>query len=109
MMSYKSRYPRIIAKIMAEVPIAVQRTGFMIEAGAKRRARVDTGYMRGQIRWTPGKDGLSGEIIGGAYYTIFNEFGTVNMEAQPMFIPAMEEARPFFVGQMELALRRATR
>ncbi len=105
-MAYHSRIPEIVAALEAELPRVVTRTGLRVEAGAKQRARVDTGYMRGQIRWTP-KTAMSGEVVGGADYTIDNEYGTVNMSAQPMFTPASEEARPIFEVEVEEAVKRA--
>lgn len=105
-MPYSSRIPKIIAEIESNVAGVVQRAGYRVEAGAKSRARVRTGYMRGQIRWIP-FDRFSGEVVGGASYTIFNEFGTVHMSAQPMFIPAIEEVRPLFAAELRIALRKA--
>jgi HK97 gp10 family phage protein len=106
MMPYKTRIPEIVALMNAETSRAVQRAGFMIEAEAKSRARFDTGYMRSQIRWTP-YDRFSGEVIGGAHYTIHNEYGTTNMSAQPMFLPATEIVRPKFEADMIAAINRA--
>jgi HK97 gp10 family phage protein len=103
---YSSRIPEIVAEINAGIEQVVERTGLRVEAGAKKRARVATGYMRGQIRWT--KTGpYSGEVVGGADYTIFNEYGTVYMSAQPMFGPATEEARPLFDAEIKLVIRKA--
>lgn len=107
-MAYESRIPQIVAEISSGVAKTVQAAGFKIEAGAKRRARVKTGYMRGQIRWMPAGE-FSGEVVGGAYYTIFNEFGTVHMGAQPMFVPATEEVRPWFMGQLRLVIKEAVK
>ncbi len=103
---YKSRIPEIIVAINADTSRVVQRAGFRIEREAKKRARVKTGYMRGQIRWIP-FDRFSGEVIGGASYTIYNEYGTVHMSAQPMFIPAIEAVRPIFDAEMRIALKEA--
>lgn len=105
-MPYKSRIPQIAVQLESELAQAVNRAGYRIETGAKRRARVDTGYMRGQIRWVP-LTKFSGEVIGGANYTIFNEFGTVYMSAQPMFVPATEEVRPIFLGEIRTILQKA--
>lgn len=105
-MSYESRIPEIIVQVEAGLEGVVQRTGLRVEAGAKRRARVDTGYMRGQIRWIQ-IDRFSGEVVGGAAYTIFNEFGTMYMGAQPMFVPAIEEARPIFDSELRLVFKEA--
>lgn len=107
-MAYKSRIPEIIAALEASLPRVVTRTGLRVESGAKQRARVDTGYMRGQIRWTS-KTAMSGEVVGGADYTAANEYGTVNMSAQPMFTPAAEEARPIFEEEVEAAVKKALR
>jgi HK97 gp10 family phage protein len=107
-MAYTSRFPQIVVEMNANVARVVERAGFRVEAGAKRRARYDTGYMRGQIRWTP-IDAFSGEVIGGAHYTIYNEYGTIYMSAQPMFAPAVEEVRPLFVAEMQMAIREAVK
>ena len=105
-MAYSSRIPEIVIALQAEVGHVVQRAGFRVEAEAKKRARHDTGYMRGQIRWIP-IDQFSGEVIGGADYTIHNEYGTVYMSAQPMFIPAMEIVAPIFSIEMRAAVKKA--
>jgi HK97 gp10 family phage protein len=107
-MPYKSRIPKMVAALEASLPKVVERTGLRVEAGAKQRARVDTGYMRGQIRWMPASP-LRGEVVGGADYTIYNEYGTVNMSAQPMFTPAAEEAKPLFDAEVEKAVQQALR
>jgi HK97 gp10 family phage protein len=60
-------------------------------AGAKKRARVDTGEMRRGI--------IARRIKGGARvlmttdHDIFNEFGTSRMPAQPMLRPSMDDLR----------------
>lgn len=36
-------------------------------------------------------------------HTLYNEYGTVNMAAQPMLVPAVEEARDPFLQAMGLA------
>jgi HK97 gp10 family phage protein len=58
--------------------------------GAKRRSRVDTGRMRDA--WDKEQTG-PGEwtVFNDVDYTIYNEFGTVHMSAQPMLSPALEE------------------
>jgi HK97 gp10 family phage protein len=106
-MAYTSRIPEIIAALEASLPRVVERAGLRVEAGAKQRARVDTGYMRGQIRWTPSADPFVGEVVGGADYTIYNEYGTSTMSAQPMFAPAAEENKPIFEAEVAEAIRKA--
>ena len=61
----------------------------------KQLAPVDTGFMRDNISQieeaTPNK--LRSVIESAADYSVFVEYGTVNMEAQPFFTPAFESAR----------------
>lgn len=90
-----SRLPAVAAQLGQRASDAVEKAGRDIEAGAKARARVDTGYMKGAIDWTP-EDPYRGEVVAGADYTIYNEFGTSSMPAQPMLVPATEDARPGF-------------
>ena len=76
----------------------VEKTLSDIEAGAKRRARVDTGAMRAglQARKTGRFEGV---VEGLVEHTIYNEFGTRDMSAQPMLTPAAEAARePFYAA-----------
>jgi HK97 gp10 family phage protein len=81
---------------------AVERTVHDIESGAKQRARVDTGAMRAGIQGRMTSD-HEGRVEALVEYTIYNEFGTRHMAAQPMLIPAAEAARESFV----LAVREA--
>lgn len=90
--SYHSRIPQIIARSETVASMAVQKCGFDIEAGAKARARVDTGAMKNSTQWVP--DGpYSGSVVIGVDYGIYHEYGTVHMSAQPMLTPAAEDAR----------------
>jgi HK97 gp10 family phage protein len=71
--------------------LAVHTTVFRIQAGARARARVDTGEMRARLRGEMTGE-FEGRVIGGARHTIYNELGTRYMSAQPMLVPAAEEA-----------------
>lgn len=104
----EDRIPQIIAEIQAGCEEVVSRSGLLFEAEAKKRARVRTGNMRREIRWIPDEENpLQGEIIGGARYTVYNEFGTAFMAPQPMFLPAAEIVRPIFQTDLRLVLKRA--
>lgn len=74
---------------------AVESTVFAIEAGAGMRARVDTGAMRAGLQGEM-TGPYEGRVVGHAAHTVFNEFGTRHMAAQPMLVPAAEEAAPVF-------------
>lgn len=90
-----SRIPQIVSRAQAMAPTIVAKTAFDIEAGAKERARVDTGHMRASIQATP-TGHLEMHVVAGAEYTIHHEYGTRHMAAQPMLTPAAEDARPGF-------------
>lgn len=81
---------------------AVEKTVRRIEVGAKRRARVDTGEMRQRLQGEM-TDTFAGRVVGWAAHTIYNEFGTRHMGAQPMLVPAAEAARePFYAELREV-------
>jgi HK97 gp10 family phage protein len=102
----ENRIPEIIARLEANLENVVDRAGFLFEREAKERARVRTGYMRNAIRWIPDEgDKLKGEVVGGADYTVYNEYGTAFMSAQPMFWPAAEVVQPIFAHEVTLAVR----
>lgn len=62
---------------------------------SRQLAAVDTGYMRDHVRViaVPTGDGLNDYyVVSEALYSIFVEFGTVNMMAQPFFLPGFDSA-----------------
>lgn len=102
-----SRIPTICRDSDRKAGQAVNRAGYRIEAGAKIRSRVDTGFMRGELEWIPGPGPHEGQAVGGANYTVHNEFGTRYMAAQPMLVPATEDAREPFYREMHDAYGRS--
>ena len=97
-----SRFPQIIAASGPKVTLAVRRAEANIVRRAKGKSRVDTGNMRGG--WQSQSLGpFEGMVYNLVSYTIFNEYGTVNMSAQPMLRPAVEEAREEFESDVKKA------
>jgi HK97 gp10 family phage protein len=94
-----SRIPAIQAGCVPKATAAVTKTVADIESGAKSMARVDTGNMRSSIQGQAG--GLTGRVNAGAEYSIYNEYGTSKMSAQPFMTPAAEAAFPGFVSAMK--------
>jgi HK97 gp10 family phage protein len=98
----KSRIPHIIERSELIVQGAVEKAAFDIERGAKKRSRVDTGTMRGG--WQSHQGGRFEWIVfNPVHYTIYNEYGTIYMSAQPMLRPAIEEVRPGFERDVKMA------
>lgn len=92
----RSRIPEIVAGAQANAALAVQRTCERIETRAKARSRVDTGNMR--AGWQHQMTGeMEGVVFNLVEYTVYNEFGTIMMAAQPMLQPAIEESKEEFV------------
>lgn len=73
--------------------LLIEKAAFDVQAIAQERARVETGHMRNSIVAEP-IGPLHWRVTGYAPYTIFNEFGTRFMSAQPMFVPAAELVGP---------------
>lgn len=94
-----SKIPEIIAGAEANAAIAVRKTCDRIETRAKARSRVDTGAMRDgwQSQMIASMEGIVYNLI---EYTVYNEFGTIFMSAQPMLQPAIEESKDEFVDDL---------
>lgn len=50
---------------------------------AFKRARKDTGFMRDNFFIELYSDMMGGRLYGNAEYTVYNEYGTINMPARP--------------------------
>lgn len=92
----KSSLGRIAREAEAKAAAVIERTALRVEAGAKARSRVDTGFMRGEWQVADGDDELEKRVVDAAEHTVYNEYGTRYMSAQPMAAPAAEDARPGF-------------
>jgi HK97 gp10 family phage protein len=62
---------------------------------ARELAPVDTGKLKANIRQTEfaTEDNLGVAVESGADYSLYVEYGTVNMDAQPFLTPAFESAK----------------
>jgi HK97 gp10 family phage protein len=85
----------------------VAETAAEIEAGAKERAPVDTGYLRGSISHEA--KGLQGSISVGADYGIHIEFGAEHQSPQPFLTPAVTEAKDSFEKRIAARLNEVAR
>jgi HK97 gp10 family phage protein len=98
------RFPEIIITASSRTAQALDKAADAIETGAKARSRVDTGNMRNG--WTQERISNSSRMVfNPVHYVIFHEYGTVNMAAQPMLQPAVEEVRPALMAAVTRAWR----
>lgn len=103
-----NKIPELKGRARQRASAAVRKAAFDIEAGAKQRAPVDTGYLKGSIQ-ASGPDGKSelkpgdlGATVGpGADYGIYVELGTRRMAAHPFLGPAAEAVREPFMAAMK--------
>ncbi len=97
----KSRIPEIIAVGDARVARAVGVTANNVQYLAASLSRVDTGNMRGGWQVSGGK--FTKRVFNNVYYTIYHEYGTIYMSAQPMLGPAVDHELPLFADRVRAA------
>jgi HK97 gp10 family phage protein len=97
---------------MAKVPVinvtvAIEDSLLISEQIAKSLAAVDTGEMRDKIEITkyPRYGSQIGTLEAKADHSIFVEYGTVNMDAQPFMTPAAEQGRRLFNKRVRAVLK----
>lgn len=92
----------------AAIGALIARTALAVERDAKKRAPVDTGFLRSKIRpdVTRVLTDLAAEVIAGADYSYYVETGTSRTRAQPFLVPAFEAAVPQFLRELRALLDR---
>lgn len=101
--SVRLRLDQVEREIRARARAAVAKAALDIEAHAKALAPVDTGLLRNSItaiEITPDHWRVTSPVS----YSVYQEYGTSRMAAQPYMTPALEAVRPV----LESALRRLT-
>mgnify|MGYP005813244235 CR=1 FL=1 len=114
------RFPEIIAKLPDAAMAVVTKVAFDVEQKAKEVCPVDTGALRnsislfsGQFESISGSTGFLSGFSEPAYievgptmdYSIYVEYGTYKMAAQPYMRPAADLVRPQFIEACERMLK----
>lgn len=94
-----SRVPAVAAAVHAKAALITAKAAHDIEAQAKQRAPVDTGLLRNSIR--AHGQGLTWIVESPVDYSVFQEFGTSRMAAQPYMVPALEMVAPSYAAAMK--------
>lgn len=89
---------RRLRQMPARIQVARRQAAENIKQGAANRSRVRTGKM--QKGWSVEHGPEESTVFNPVNYTIYNEYGTVRMSAQPMLTPAVEEERGRFVDSI---------
>jgi HK97 gp10 family phage protein len=95
--------PQYAASMAARVEAVVAKAAHDIEAHAKGRAPVDTGFLRNSIGSQRVGD-AHWRISARAHYAVYVESGTRHMAAQPYMRPAADAVRPGFRKAVALVL-----
>lgn len=88
------------ALVRGKASQVVRKAAADVTAHAKMFAPVDTGNLRQAITARP-VDELTSEVISGADYAIFQEYGTRFQPGTAHMRPALERVEPSFVAAME--------
>lgn len=93
-----NRIPQLIAAVEAVSKARPKEIADKIASSARSRAPVDTGYLRSSISSVSVEAGKTAEVIVGANYGAYVEYGTYKMAAQPYLGPAVDEHEAEFFG-----------
>ena len=86
----------------ANVDKAIEKAAFDTEAHAKARAPVDTGLLRNSINHRRRGEAFF-EVESPVHYSVFQEYGTSRMVAQPYMTPAVEVVKPSLIRAIQKA------
>lgn len=119
-MSFDAAELRTLAKDLGEAPKAaghlvrtvVRKTAKDVERTAKGLAPVDTGNLKSSIstsdlRAMTTSGSVEAEVRATAEYSVYQEFGTSRMAAQPFMGPALDKHSPAFEEAMAQIVARA--
>jgi HK97 gp10 family phage protein len=95
-----NRIPQLIAAVEANARTRVVEHANKIASDARARAPVATGFLRSSIQVESVKTGKEAQIVVGAEYGRFVEYGTYKMSAQPFLNPALEADKQAFFDDM---------
>lgn len=79
----------------------VKRNGAEMESKMKRKAAVDTGFMRRSIKTTSEDGGFTSRTKPTAEYASYVEYGTRYQASQPFVRPSYYEQRNQFIKDMQ--------
>ncbi len=95
----RSRIPQLTAAANALAAAATAKAAHDMVAIAQTKARVDTGNMKNSINAQG--EGTKWAVHSPAEYSVFNEYGTSKMGAQPFMTPAAEQVKPGYIAALK--------
>jgi HK97 gp10 family phage protein len=97
--SFDTHFDSLAAHAKVTAMRTVAKAAFDIQAYGKEFAAKDTGYMANAI-YSEQVSEMEWEVISPAFYSVYQEYGTVKMAAHPFMTPAIEIVRPDFERAM---------
>lgn len=86
-------------KVKQEAKRVVDNAALRVEKKAVQLAPADTGYLKQHI--VSSSDGpLSAKVVAEAEYSVYQEFGTRKMSAQPFMTPAVKQESPILYQKL---------
>lgn len=98
-----NKLPQMDKRLHDEVANIVSTTALQCEGLAKLKVRKDTHALENSIQAQPESD-LTWTVAPGTDYALPQEYGTVNMSAQPYMTPAAEAVCGQFFSRMKNAV-----
>lgn len=94
-------------KVQEEINTLVNETAHRIERKAKQLAPVDTGNLRRNIVVEDGPTEFSKKVSSKADYSLYVEFGTRKMAAQPFMSPAIFSEQGKYYEKLARIIKKA--
>lgn len=95
----KNQFGEIAAKLPIARRAILGKRGVEMVNVARRHSRIDTGDMIQGWQWNDTNAG--GVLFNPVEHTVYNEYGTRYMSAQPMARPAAEEVFPLIISDFQ--------
>lgn len=95
-----NRIPQLIAAVEVNARARVVEHAEKIASDARSRAPVLSGFLRSSIQVESVKTGKEAQIVVGADYGKFVEYGTYKMAARPFLTPALVADKQAFFDDM---------
>jgi hypothetical protein len=86
-------FPQVCAQIVSKTAIDCQGN---IQGFIRANGQIDTGFMLGSVHVEDGPNEQTKFVVCGAFYGIFQNYGTRYMPGKPFWEPGIEQTRPGF-------------
>jgi hypothetical protein len=95
-----NHYPAIAASLGVALSQVVSKTAIdmvgNVQGFIRANGQIDTGFMLGSIHVEDGPDKYTKFVVCGAFYGVFQNYGTRYLPARPFWEPGIEKTRPEF-------------